>query len=189
MAVLPNSEQAILDIRKIEEYCLNSEHPRGRHKARLFRELIGLSGADSAWLRLTLLAAVRTADAVQLRRGSVWQSMAGRRSGIATRQKRCDKNRMDRADRRGIAAIRYLLGHVMTDQSARRGSAAVLDVVALLADAPVEGLARGQVGTVVESLDERTALVEFADDQGRAYAIVPCARSDLLVLHYVPQEA
>lgn len=121
------------------------------------------------------------------RRGSVWQSMAGRRSGIATRQKRCDKNRMDRSARncRG----RYLLGHVMTDQPARRESAAILDVVALLADAPVKGLARGQVGTVVESLDERTALVEFADDQGRAYAIVPCARSDLLVLHYVPQEA
>lgn len=76
MAVLPNSEQAILDIRKIEEYCLNSEHPRGRHKARLFRELIGLSGADSAWLRLTLLAAVRTADAVQLdgdRFGNRWR--------------------------------------------------------------------------------------------------------------------
>jgi hypothetical protein len=36
MARLPNSERAILDIRKIEDYCLNPEHPRGRHKARLF---------------------------------------------------------------------------------------------------------------------------------------------------------
>jgi hypothetical protein len=72
----------------------------------------------------------------------------------------------------------------MTDQSARGELPAVLDVVALLADVPAEGLARGQVGTVVESLDERTALVEFADDQGHAYAIVPCARADLLVLHY-----
>ena len=187
MAVLPNSEQAILDIRKIEEYCLNSEHPRGRHKARLFRELIGLSRADSAWLRLTLLAAVRTADAVQLdgdRFGNRW-----RVDVLVSRHGRSAVIRTVWIVRRGIAAVRYLLGHVMTDQSARRGSAAVLDVVALLADAPVEGLARGQVGTVVESLDERTALVEFADDQGRAYAIVPCARSDLLVLHYVPQEA
>lgn len=48
---------------------------------------------------------------------------------------------------------------------------------------------RGQVGTVVESLDEQTVLVEFADDQGRAYAVVPCERSNLLVLHYVPQAA
>jgi len=63
----------------------------------------------------------------------------------------------------------------------------VLNVVALLADLPAAGLARGQVGTVVEALDEKTALVEFSDDDGRAYAIVPCPRADLLVLHYVPE--
>ena len=63
----------------------------------------------------------------------------------------------------------------------------LLDVVALLADIPAESLARGQVGTVVELLDERTVLVEFSDDQGRAYAIIPCPRADLLVLHFVPQ--
>jgi len=65
----------------------------------------------------------------------------------------------------------------------------LLDVVALLADLPAQSLARGQVGTVVEPLDDRTVLVEFADDQGRAYAIVPCPSSELLVLHYVPQAA
>jgi len=67
--------------------------------------------------------------------------------------------------------------------------ASVLDTVALLTDVPAERLARGQVGTVVESLDERTVLVEFSDDDGRAYAIVPCSHSDLLVLHHVPQPA
>jgi hypothetical protein len=66
---------------------------------------------------------------------------------------------------------------------------AVLDVVAVLTDLPAEGLLRGQVGTVVESLDERAVLVEFSDDQGRAYAVAPCARSDLLVLHYMPKAA
>jgi len=66
---------------------------------------------------------------------------------------------------------------------------AVLDVVALLADVPAEGLARGQVGTVVEALDEKAVLVEFSDDQGRAYAVAPCPPSELLVLHYVPQAA
>jgi hypothetical protein len=61
----------------------------------------------------------------------------------------------------------------------------VLDVVALLADA----LAGGQVGTVVETLDEATVLVEFSDDEGRAYAITPCQRNSLLVLHYEPEAA
>ncbi len=35
---LPHGDQAILDMRKIEDYCLNPSHPRGRHKARVFRE-------------------------------------------------------------------------------------------------------------------------------------------------------
>jgi Domain of unknown function (DUF4926) len=65
----------------------------------------------------------------------------------------------------------------------------VLDVVALLADLPAQRLARGQVGTVVEPLDDKTLLVEFSDEQGRAYAVAPCPRVDLLVLHYVPEAA
>ena len=61
--------------------------------------------------------------------------------------------------------------------------------MALLADLPSPGLARGQVGTVVEQLGGDTVLVEFSDDDGRAYAIVPCATADLLVLHYAPEVA
>lgn len=64
-----------------------------------------------------------------------------------------------------------------------------LDVVALLSDVPDKGLVRGQVGTVVEVLDAITALVEFADDHGRAFAILPCEASKLLVLHYQPEAA
>ena len=65
----------------------------------------------------------------------------------------------------------------------------LLDVVALLIDLPVDGLARGQVGTIVDLLDEETVLVEFCDVQGRAYTITPCLSLELLVLHYVPQAA
>ncbi|HXF89488.1 MAG TPA: DUF4926 domain-containing protein [Xanthobacteraceae bacterium] len=64
-----------------------------------------------------------------------------------------------------------------------------LDVVALLSDLPAAGLGRGQVGTVVESLDDKTVLVEFSGDDGRAYAVVPCSRAELLVLHYAPEPA
>jgi Domain of unknown function (DUF4926) len=75
--------------------------------------------------------------------------------------------------------------------SERKGTKrpALLDVVALLTDAPANGLARGQVGTVVEELEEENVLVEFSDDQGRAYALAPCPRGDLLVLHYLPEAA
>jgi len=66
---------------------------------------------------------------------------------------------------------------------------ALLDVVALLTDVPAQRLARGQVGTVVEEIDYEILLVEFIDDQGRAFAVTPCRQADLLVLHYVPEAA
>jgi hypothetical protein len=74
-------------------------------------------------------------------------------------------------------------------EDAKNEKPSVLDVVALLTDLPERQLARGQVGTIVEQLDGKTLLVEFSDDQGRAYAVAPCLRADLLVLHYVPEAA
>lgn len=63
------------------------------------------------------------------------------------------------------------------------------DVVALLSDVPEHSLSRGQVGTVVELLDNDTALIEFSDDNGRAYAITPVKSSQVLLLHYEPEAA
>ena len=64
-----------------------------------------------------------------------------------------------------------------------------LDVVALLVDVPEYALARGQVGTVVEDLDDQTVLVEFSDDSGVPYAVAACLVMQLLVLHYSPEAA
>jgi len=60
---LPHGDQAILDMRKIEDYCLNPLHPRGRHKARVFREVLDLQRSDASWLRGALLEAARSAEA------------------------------------------------------------------------------------------------------------------------------
>ncbi len=60
---LPNPDRAVLDIRKIEDYCLNPLHPRGRHKARVFREALDLQRSDAAWLRGLLLEAARSYEA------------------------------------------------------------------------------------------------------------------------------
>jgi Domain of unknown function (DUF4926) len=65
----------------------------------------------------------------------------------------------------------------------------LLDVVALLTDLRADGLARGQVGTVVDQLGDETLLVEFSDELGRAYAVAPCSGAELLVLHYAPEAA
>lgn len=63
-----------------------------------------------------------------------------------------------------------------------------LDVVALLTDLPDDGLVRGQVGTVVEVLDDAYE-VEFSDDKGRTYAELALEPAQLLVLHHRPQRA
>ncbi len=62
----------------------------------------------------------------------------------------------------------------------------VLDVVALTEDVPDRSLLRGQVGTVVESLGLGVFEVEFVDNDGRTYAMLPLKSSQLLVLHYQP---
>ena len=64
-----------------------------------------------------------------------------------------------------------------------------LVVIALLVDRPHENLARGQVGTIVERLGEKAALVEFNDGDGRAYAVASVSLSDLLVFHHAPVAA
>ncbi len=54
-------------------------------------------------------------------------------------------------------------------------------------EASAEQLARGQVGTVVDGVDQdegKQYLVEFADLEGREYAIAYLAESEPLPLHY-----
>lgn len=59
---LPNGERAIVDRRKLEEYCLNPHHPRGRNKARVFASA-GIGLADSDVLREALFTAARDSEA------------------------------------------------------------------------------------------------------------------------------
>ena len=82
-----------------------------------------------------------------------------------------------------------MLGVVMEANRTSGDTPATLDVVALLTDRAGDKLARGQVGTVVESLDAGTVLVEFSDNDGRAYAFATLPVSELLVLHHVPRAA
>ena len=65
MAPLPNGDQAILDLRKLEDYCLDPSHHRGRHKARVFQRALSIGQPDAAWLRETLLVGARSCEAVE----------------------------------------------------------------------------------------------------------------------------
>ncbi len=62
----------------------------------------------------------------------------------------------------------------------------LLDVVVLTEDLPQNALVRGQVGTIVETLAPDIYEVEFSDDAGQTYAMLPLHSSQLLLLHYLP---
>jgi hypothetical protein len=55
----PRFTDIVVDIAKLRDYCLNESHPRGRHKARVFRARLGLTSAEAEFLRQGLLAAAK----------------------------------------------------------------------------------------------------------------------------------
>ena len=55
---LPGWKHACIDDQKLVGYCLNPEHPEGRHKARVFYSALGLSQSDWPLLKEALLHAV-----------------------------------------------------------------------------------------------------------------------------------
>jgi hypothetical protein len=50
----------VVELSKLRDYCLSDIHPRGRHKARVFRSRLGLTADDAELLRQTLLDAAQS---------------------------------------------------------------------------------------------------------------------------------
>ncbi len=71
--LIPNSENAIVDIRKLRDYCLNPEHSDGKHKARLFSSILGMTADNAEELRQILLEVVKTQEAQLGRRDGFGQ--------------------------------------------------------------------------------------------------------------------
>jgi hypothetical protein len=65
----------------------------------------------------------------------------------------------------------------------------LLDVVALLENIEKQRVGVGQVGTVVEILDENVFEVEFCDNNGQTYAVLALRTDQLIPLRYSPQAA
>jgi hypothetical protein len=76
MPNLPNAKNAIIELAKLRDYCLNTDHPRGRHKARVFRDAFGLSVDDAGWLQQKLLEGIQKQPAEKFEvnnYGSLWR--------------------------------------------------------------------------------------------------------------------
>jgi hypothetical protein len=59
-----------------------------------------------------------------------------------------------------------------------------LNMVALLKGIPEHNLSKGQVGTVVEKLNEKTYEIEFTNSKGETLITTPVASKDLILLHF-----
>lgn len=60
---LPGAEIAIVDDNKLTDYCLNPEHPRGKHKARIFAKVLGITRENVDILQTALKMAASTEEA------------------------------------------------------------------------------------------------------------------------------
>ena len=60
---LPNAENAVVEIEKLRGYCLDPEHRRGGHKARVFLASCGITAEHAEELRVALLEAARSIEA------------------------------------------------------------------------------------------------------------------------------
>ena len=73
MQKLPHPEYAIVHIDKLVDYCLNPEHPSGKHKARVFRSALNLGIENAETLRTTLLDVVHREMAIPTKRNAYGQ--------------------------------------------------------------------------------------------------------------------
>jgi hypothetical protein len=60
---MPNGDKAVIDPRKIVDYCLSAQHDEGKHKAFLFATLLGIDQSNSGRLIAALRQAAREANA------------------------------------------------------------------------------------------------------------------------------
>ncbi|MFH1897462.1 MAG: DUF6883 domain-containing protein [Candidatus Desantisbacteria bacterium] len=60
---IPNANYAVVDIRKLYNYSLNTTHRTGKHKARMFLSALDITADDAEALHDILLQAVRKYDA------------------------------------------------------------------------------------------------------------------------------
>ena len=63
--LLPNPKNCIIEETKIYDYVLSPEHPRGKHKAKVFKDAIGFTQKDGALLIQLIKTAVLEQEALK----------------------------------------------------------------------------------------------------------------------------
>jgi hypothetical protein len=83
MKLLPHFDQAVVQIEKLEDYVLNSEHPRGKHKARVFQSTLQIHRRHAKVLAEAIQSSLSRAPAEQAEssshgdRWTTWHEIIG----------------------------------------------------------------------------------------------------------------
>lgn len=70
---LPNSEMTIIDDSKLTAYSLNFSHDEGKHKARVFQSVLGITLKNLEEIKMVLLEAVKNYEAIPTKANSYGQ--------------------------------------------------------------------------------------------------------------------
>lgn len=62
---LPNGNHAVISMEKLRGYCLNPEHPSGKHKARVFASALGITAKNAENLRELIARAAIEGEVIQ----------------------------------------------------------------------------------------------------------------------------
>jgi|SRR6476646_6323906 len=62
---LPNGDQAEISMQKLVDYCLNPDHPSGKHKARVFESALNITASNANFLRELVQRAAVEGEVVQ----------------------------------------------------------------------------------------------------------------------------
>lgn len=65
MTLLPNLEQAVIPLEKLGSYALNANHPEGKHKARVFKSVLGVERRHAGTLSELIRTSLPKAPAEQ----------------------------------------------------------------------------------------------------------------------------
>ena len=161
---------------KAGRHVLNPRHREGRHKARVFESSLGITLANGDVLRQTILSAAGNSDDAEALGNNGHGEIYILRVRLETQKGSATvMTVVDYPRRRRLSAVDHLLYTLNM-----LGEMKMNDVVALLQDVPAKhfesGRARfcvaGRSAPVVMSYPDGAYEVEFADRDGRAFAIL-----------------
>lgn len=62
---LPNGDRAVISMEKLRGYCLNSEHPSGKHKAKVLASALGVTSKNAETLQELIARAAVEGEVTQ----------------------------------------------------------------------------------------------------------------------------